>query len=69
MDLREYLFRERMSITEFAQKLEVSRAYMSRIVNGYSIPGKRLARDIEKASAGIVPNAWYISDPDGAGTR
>lgn len=54
MDLREYLFRNRLTVTELSKKLECHRTYLSEIVNGARKPGKRLAKDIERATDGQV---------------
>ena len=54
MDLREYLFRKKMSATEMSHIIECSRTHISEIVHGRRIPSKRLARDIEKATNGEV---------------
>ncbi len=54
MDLREYLFRERISTQEFAQKLEYSRTHLSLIANGKAKPSLRLAKAIEKETDGKV---------------
>lgn len=54
MDLREYLFRNRMSQGEFAEKIGTTRRYVSAISTGYYRPGPRLAKDIEAATEGQV---------------
>lgn len=54
MNLREYLFLKRMSVTEFSKLVDHSRNYISQIVNGKHIPSKKLARAIEKATNGEV---------------
>lgn len=54
MDLREYLFRQRISVTDFAKLIGCSRAYISKIVNDQIRPGKRLAKDIELITNGEV---------------
>lgn len=54
MDLREYLFRNRMTVTEFGKKIDCSRSYLSTIINGAQKPGKRLAKEIERATNGEV---------------
>jgi DNA-binding transcriptional regulator YdaS (Cro superfamily) len=53
MDLREYLFRKRISLTEFSEQIGYARTYMSGVVNGKK-PGKKLAKAIEKATNGQV---------------
>ncbi len=54
MDLREYLFRNRISIKALADQLEYSRTHLSLIVNKKAHPSARLARDIERATNGEV---------------
>lgn len=54
MDLREYLFRKRMTITAFSKQVNVTRRYLTEIVNGRSKPGPRLAKDITLATQGEV---------------
>lgn len=53
-DLREHLYQKRMTITEFADKIHASRAYISHIINGNKKPGRRLAKDIERGTDGLV---------------
>jgi len=50
MDLREYLFRNEISITDFARKMDISRAYLSRIIWGHLHPGPKLIKKIRKAT-------------------
>lgn len=54
MDLREYLFRKKIGIQQFADELEYSRTHLSLIVHGKSKPSVRLAKAIEKATNGEV---------------
>lgn len=54
MDLREFLFRKKISITDFAKELMISRNYLNQICLGNQIPSPRLARDIERATKGEV---------------
>lgn len=54
MDLREYLFRKRKSIATFSREIDCSRGHISKIVNGDRKPGKKLAKIIERATAGWV---------------
>jgi DNA-binding transcriptional regulator YdaS (Cro superfamily) len=54
MDLREYLFRNRISVTDFSNKLEYSRTHISEIMNGRRNCPKRLAILIESATKGQV---------------
>lgn len=54
MDLREYLFKHRISVKDFAEKIEYARTHVSQIVHGKRKPGKRLAKAIEMATEGEV---------------
>lgn len=54
MDLREYLFRKRMSVTEFAKKINYTRTYVNNILTGTKKAGKKLAKLIEKETNGEV---------------
>lgn len=54
MDLREYLFRKRKSITTFGQEIGFSRIHLSKIINGERNPGKKLAKIICEATNGEV---------------
>ena len=54
MNLREYLFLKRMSVTEFSKMVDHSRNYISQIINGKHVPSKKLARAIERATDGEV---------------
>lgn len=54
MDLREYLFRKKLSIKEFSELVDCSRTYISSIVHNKTTPSKRLAKSIEQATNGEV---------------
>lgn len=54
MELDEWLFKNKMTVTAFAKSLEISRNHLNCIVNKYLKPGKRLARDIVIATHGQV---------------
>ena len=54
MDLREYLFRKRLSIKEFGEMVYCSRTYISNIVHKKRTPSIRLAKSIEKVTNGEV---------------
>lgn len=54
MELKLYLVRNKISITDFSKKIGCHRSYLSEIVNGTKIPGKRLAKDIELATNGEI---------------
>jgi transcriptional regulator with XRE-family HTH domain len=54
MDLREWLFRKRKSVTDFAKEIGVSRNHINAIVNGRGRPGANLAKQIQNATNGEV---------------
>ncbi len=54
MDLREYLFRNRLTVKGFSDKIDCSRNHLSSIIHGRFKPSKRLAKDIELATNGEV---------------
>lgn len=54
MNLKEYLFYEKQSITDMAKLLKISRNHLSRIACGKMKPSWRLARDIEQMTKGKV---------------
>lgn len=54
MKLREYLKLNNLTISAFADQIEYSRPHLSRVLTGKLKLGKKLARDIEKATNGQV---------------
>ncbi len=54
MELREYLFRNRVEIKKLAEELDYCRHHLSNIANGKAYASFRLAKDIEKATKGQV---------------
>jgi DNA-binding transcriptional regulator YdaS (Cro superfamily) len=54
MDLREYLFRNNIKVSEFAQMINYSRQHVSGVIHGTYKPGRKLAEAIEKATNGEV---------------
>jgi len=57
VNIREYLFYNKLSVREFSKKVDCSRTYLSQIVHGKIKPGRKLARDIERATNGEVKAA------------
>ncbi len=60
--LKGYLAETNVTAKDFAQIVECDPQYLSRILHGKALPGKYLAREIYKATDGIVklptnPNA------------
>ncbi len=60
MDLREYLFRKRITVTDFAKKINYGRTYVNEIVSGNRTPGRKLAETIEKETQGEVTVAELL---------
>ena len=54
MDLREYLFKHQMNVTDFAKRVNYSRQHLSGVIHGTLKPGRKLAEAIEKATDGAV---------------
>jgi len=54
MNLREYLFKNDITSTKFSNMIGCSGAYLSRIMNGKVVPGKRLIQDIVDLTEGCV---------------
>ena len=54
MQLREYLFRNRITGTEFAKMIDVSQQYLSKLTTSKLICGRSLALKIEAVTNGIV---------------
>jgi len=59
MILREYLKENRITVKDFAKKLNVSRQHLNRVVCGTYKPGKTLAKLIELETNGLVTIADY----------
>lgn len=64
MELREYLFRKRITITDFSKKIGVSRHYLNRIVNKWRTPSPKLAKKIEEATKGEVTKEELLFPED-----
>lgn len=54
MDLDEYLFRKRISQTQFANELGVSRTHLGEILRGRRSPSVKLSKKIEELTKGEV---------------
>lgn len=61
MDLREYLFRNRITVKKFSEKMECARTHISEILHGRRKPSKRLAQSIENATNGEVTVAELMA--------
>lgn len=54
MNLREYLFKKRITQVEFSKRLEVSRGHLNQILLGPKHPSRKLAKKIEELTEGKV---------------
>ena len=54
MDLDEYLFRKRISQTDFATDLGTSRTHLGEVLRGRRTPSVKLAKKIEELTKGEV---------------
>jgi len=54
MHLREYLWKHKITIQQFAEKVSYNRNYISLVMKGEKKAGKRLAKAIEEATNGEV---------------
>ncbi len=54
MKLRTYLWEHEMTLGTFADKTGYNRSYLSQIMHGNIKPGKRCARELEKATGGYI---------------
>lgn len=54
MNLREYLFRMRITQVDFAKKLGISRGHLGQIIAGTKHPSRKLAKNIEDITNGQV---------------
>ena len=61
MELRDYLHFKRITILDFAKKVDIHRGTLSLILNGKQRAGKRLAVDIERVTNGEVTVAEVLA--------
>ena len=54
INLKAYLANIGMTMTEFCNKIECNRSYMSQVSSGKTLPGRRLAKEISNATGGII---------------
>lgn len=64
MDLREWLFRKRITVTDFAKKVGVSRNHINAIVNNRGRPGPELAKKIQEETKGEVTVMELLFPPE-----
>lgn len=61
MNLRDYLYYNKISVKDFSKNLDYSRTHISAIIHGRLKPTKRLAKAIEQATNGEVKAEDLIS--------
>ncbi|WP_431197557.1 helix-turn-helix transcriptional regulator [Shimia thalassica] len=61
-----YVCRSGVSRTDWAKRLEISKSYMSDLLNGKRIPSLEVAVRIERATGGAVPASSWINSEDAA---
>ncbi len=54
MELRDYLYFTRTTVTEFAKKLQVSRSYITKLLAGNYPASRLVAKQIEEITGGEV---------------
>lgn len=54
MDLKIYLVKNRLSVSEFAEMIDYSRPHLSAVIHGRQLPSPKLARIIERVTGGKV---------------
>jgi|GEM_PF-2483842 len=62
MQLKDYLHIKNITLTSFAQRLEISRQHLDKIVNRGLHPSKLLARYIEQITEGHVTVAELMGE-------
>jgi len=62
MHLREYLWKKKLTIQQFSELIGYNRHYISLIMRGSKKPSKRLAQEIEEATAGEVKAEEFLKD-------
>lgn len=53
-NLKAYLAETGMTKKDFCEIIDCSHRYLDEILNGRMLPGRRLAKDIEMATSGVV---------------
>lgn len=62
MNLREWLFKQGLSITFFAALMKVDRSYVHRWFNGQKIPSERVMKRIREISMGTISTVEDLKD-------
>lgn len=62
MDLREYLFYNKKTVTNMAKEIDITRSYLSKIIHGRIAISKKIAKSIERATNGNVKISSPLPD-------
>ena len=54
MNIREYLFKKRITQVDFAKRLGISRGHLGQILHGTKYPSRYLEKKIEEETGGKV---------------
>lgn len=54
MKLIEYVFRNKMTIGTLADRIGYNRSYLSEVMHGHRVAGKKLAKALEKETEGFI---------------
>lgn len=54
MTIKQYLYDKRMHVKDFAILVDHSRSYVSGVLHGRIMPGKKFARIVEKITQGEI---------------
>lgn len=54
MNIRDYLFKKRITQVDFAKRLGISRGHLGQILHGTKHPSRKLAKKIEAETEGKV---------------
>jgi len=52
--MKEYLFRNKLTVKEFAFRLKISASYLYQLINGDRKPSLKLAQKIEEYTQGAI---------------
>ncbi len=62
VDIREYLFMKDMTLDSFSKILDCHPGYMSRVKRKSVKPGRKLAKNIEKITDGMIKADYLLND-------
>ncbi len=62
MNLKEWMFKKKISVTLLSALLHIHRTYLHQLINGKKIPSDKLMEKIREVSVGEVCNKAEIVD-------